>query len=184
MDISGVLAISGKPGLYKVIGQSKETLIVQSLIDGRKFPASATNRVSALEDISIYTYEEDLPLSDVLGKIFSNLSGKSAIDHKSKPEELKAFMLEVLPDYDEDRVYTSDIKKLIQWYNSLLSAGILKEEKKTVAKKDAKTKTAAKKPAAKKATTAKKPGAKKAPAAKKTTTAKKTITKVTKQSAK
>ena len=178
MDISGVLAISGKPGLYKVIGQSKETLIVQSLIDGRKFPASATNRVSALEDISIYTYEKDLPLSDVLGKVFKKLSGKEAIDHKSKPEELKAFMLDVLPDYDEDRVYTSDIKKLIQWYNSLLSAGILKEEK-----KETKPKSDKKAPAVKK-TTAKKPAAKKAPVAKKTTTAKKTITKVTKQSAK
>ena len=178
MDISGVLAISGKPGLYKVIGQSKETLIVQSLIDGRKFPASASNRVSSLEDISIYTYEEDMPLADVLGKIFKNLSGKEALSHKSKPEELKAFMVSVLPDYDEDRVYGSDIKKLVQWYNSLLSAGILKEEK-----KDAKKTTTAKKPVAKKTTTAKKPAAKKAPATKKPI-AKKAVTKVTNQSAK
>ena len=148
MDISGVLAISGKPGLYRVVGQSKNTLIVESLADGRKFPANATNRVSALEDISIYTYEEDLPLADVFGQMFSKLEGKEAITHKSKPEELKAFMQEMLPDYDEDRVYNSDIKKLIQWYNSLLSAGILKEEKKEK-KKEEKPK-AEKKPAAKK----------------------------------
>lgn len=169
MDISGVLAISGKPGLYRVVGQSKNTLIVQSLIDGRKFPASATNRVSALEDISIYTYETDMPLADVFGKIFKTLKGGEAISHKSKPEELKAFMEDVLPDYDEDRVYASDIKKLVQWYNSLLSAGVLKEEeKKEESKKEAKPK-AEKKAPAKKETAKKKPAAKKAaPKAKKT----------------
>lgn len=168
MDISGVLAISGKPGLYKVVGQSKNTLIVESLVDGRKFPASATNRVSALEDISIYTYEEDLPLAEVFGKIFKKLDGKEAINHKAKPEELRAFMEDVLPDYDEDRVYNSDIKKLIQWYNSLLSAGVLKEEKKEEPKKEAKPKTEKKAPAKKDATKAKPAAKKAAPKAKKT----------------
>lgn len=178
MDITGVLAISGKPGLYKVVGQSKNTLIVESLSDGRKFPASASNRVSSLEDISIYTYEEDMPLADVLSKVFSKLKGKEAISHKAKPEELKAFMEEVLPEYDEERVYSSDIKKLVQWYNALLSAGILKEDKKEEKPKAEKKETAAKKAPTKKA------AAKKTTAAPKTTGAKNVTKRTTKTSAK
>ena len=172
MDITGIIAISGKPGLYKVVGQTKNTLIVESLEDGRRFPANSNNRVSALDDISIYTYQEDLPLVEVLAKVFKKYNGKEAIDHKAKPEELKAFMGGVLPDYDENRVYNSDIKKLIQWYNALVSAGVLKEEsKKEEAPKTKKKTSTAKKTAVKKADTSKKSAA----PTKKTSTAKTSI---------
>lgn len=132
MDLTGIISISGKPGLYKVVGQSKNTLIVESLEDGKKFPAHSSNRVSSLSDISFYTVEEDVPLQDVFASIFDNLDGKKAIDHKSSPEEIKAFMEKVYPSYDKERVYNSDLKKLVQWYNSLLEAGVLKKEEVTV----------------------------------------------------
>ncbi|MFP5470271.1 MAG: DUF5606 domain-containing protein [Bacteroidia bacterium] len=128
MDLTGIISISGKSGLYKVVGQSKNTLIVESLEDGKKFPAHSSNKVSSLGDISFYTVEEDVSLKDVFASIFDNLDGKKAIDHKSSPEELKAFMEKVYPNYDKERVYNSDLKKLVQWYNSLLEAGIFKKE--------------------------------------------------------
>ena len=148
MDLTGIISISGKPGLYKVLTQTTNSVIVQSLVDKRKFPAHASDKISSLEDISIYTAEEDVPLSEVLDKIFDKETGKACINHKSDPAELKAYLSEILPDYDEDRVYTSDMKKLFQWYNLLLTAGLLKKEE---AKKEKSTdEEKAAKPAAKK----------------------------------
>lgn len=174
MDLTGIIAISGKPGLYKVVAQSKNSLIVESIEDGKKFPAHSSNKVSSLSDISIYTQEEDVPLSDVFTKVFDNLKGGQAIDPKSSGEELRAFMDKVFPEYDKERVYNSDIKKLFQWYNSLLDKGLLnkaKEEdtteetattKKAAPKKEA-TKSTAKKTAPKSEPKAAKPAAKKTP---------------------
>lgn len=131
MDLSGIISISGKPGIFKVVAQSKNNIIVESLIDGKRFPAYSTDRISALEDISIYTYEEDVPLKDVYIKIAEKEECGTCISHKESKKKLISYLEEVFPDYDEDRVYPSDIKKLIQWYNILHKADLisLEEEK-------------------------------------------------------
>ncbi len=192
MDLSGVISISGKPGLYKVVAQSKNNIIVESLKEGKRSPAYSTDRISALEDISIYTYEDDIPLKEVYIKIFKKEDGKKAPSHKESLNTLTTYLLEVLPNYDEDRVYPSDIKKLFQWYNLLHDAGLVsagdeekKEEKKEGKETPKKEKKAASKPKAKTAEkaakkTVKKETAKKAPAkksAEKKSTTKKTTTK-------
>ncbi len=125
MDLSGVISISGRPGLYKVIAQGKNSIIVESLIDKKRFPAYATDRISAVDDISIYTHDGDKPLKEILADIYAKQSGKQAPSHKEDISVLISFILEVLPNYDDERVYPSDIKKLIQWYNMLLNAGYL-----------------------------------------------------------
>ena len=125
MDLSGIISISGRPGLYKVIAQGKNNIIVESLTDKKRFPAYATDRISALEDISIYTYEGDKPLKEIYADIYAKQEGKEAPSHKEDITVLQSFVQEIIPDYDEERVYTSDIKKLIQWYNMLLKSGNL-----------------------------------------------------------
>lgn len=125
MDLKDILAISGRPGLYQNIGQSKNGVIVESLIDGKRFPAFAHERISSLAEISVFTHGEDIELKAVFKKIFEKYEGKEAIDAKSDGNTLKAFMKEILPDYDEDRVYTSDIKKMLSWYNLLASKSLL-----------------------------------------------------------
>jgi len=117
--LKGLLAISGQPGLFKMITESKNSIIVESLDTGKRMPAYSTSKISALEDIAIYTETEDLPLKDVMKAIHEKEDGGEAISHKSSGNELKSYFEEVLPDYDKDRVYVSDIKKVIQWYNIL-----------------------------------------------------------------
>ena len=129
MDLSKVLSIAGKPGLFKMISQSKSGLIVESLLDGRRTPAFSHERISSLEEISIFTDTEDVPLKEVLRAIFKKEDGKATISHKSDAKELKALMLEILPDYDQERVYVSDIKKLVNWYNLLVDKGMIDLEK-------------------------------------------------------
>lgn len=175
MDLSGIISISGRPGLYKVIAQGKNSIIVESLTEKKRFPAYAADRVSALEDISIYTLEGDVPLTEIFTKIYDKQEGKAAPSHKEDLTVLQDFLLEIVPDYDEDRVYPSDIKKLIQWYNMLLKSGDLKlkeEEKEVKAIKKASPKAGdkPKKAPEKKAAAKKKTPAKKSPAK---TTAKK-----------
>jgi len=126
MDLKGIISISGKAGLYTIAGQSKSSVIVESMIDGKKFPAFASNRISALEDISIYTMEGDAPLGDVYRSLYNSLDGAEAPNHKLDMSELRAKMLEILPDYDDERVYDSDIRKLFQWYNLLHKSDKLK----------------------------------------------------------
>ena len=122
MDLTGIISIAGKPGLYIIVAQTKNGIIVEGIADKKRFPAYATHRISALEDISIYTQDEDVPLSEVYRSIYDKENGGAAISHKSSNDELRAYLEAVLPDYDEERVYTSDIKKLLSWYN-LLHAG-------------------------------------------------------------
>lgn len=124
MEFSKIIAVSGKPGLYSAISQTKTGFIVESLIDKKRFPIASTNNVSLLENIAIYTYEEEIPLLVVFKSIYEKQEGKEAISHKESGKKLAAFFAEVLPDYDEERVYTSNIKKVIQWYNILVSAGL------------------------------------------------------------
>jgi len=125
MDLSGIISIAGKPGLYKVIAQGKNNVIVESLVNGKRIPAYATDKISALEDISIYTLESDVPLADVFASLIKKFDGKEGLSHKDDVINLQEVLFEVLPDYDEDRVYPSDIKKLFQWYNLLVNAGVL-----------------------------------------------------------
>ena len=119
MDLKDFLAIGGKPGLYKFISQTKNGIIVESLADGKRMPAYASEKVSALEEIAIFTEAEEVPLIEVFVKIFKKENGGAAISHKAKPEELKSYFAEVLPEYDRERVYVSDMKKVINWYNIL-----------------------------------------------------------------
>ena len=127
MNVEGIIAVSGKPGLYKVVGQTKNGVIVQGLLDDKKVAMSTTSKMSALQDIAIYTYTEELPLVDVLDKIRVKEDGKPSIGHKSSAAILTAYFKEVLEDYDEDRVYPSDIKKIISWYNTLQKVGLAVE---------------------------------------------------------
>lgn len=130
MDISGIISIAGMSGLYKVIAQTKNGLIVESLVDKKRIPAYATHKVSALEDVSIYSTADDVPLKDVFQMIYDKESGKASIDHKSADAELRNYFKSVFPLYDQERVYSSDIKKVISWYNLLQKEGLLdkKEE--------------------------------------------------------
>ncbi len=123
MNIEKIVSILGKPGLYEVISQSKKSVIVESLTDKKRFPVNSVQSISALSDIAIYTYEEEVPLKDVLYSIYKKEDGKQSIDPKSEKKKLLAFFSEVLPGYDEERVYVSNIKKIIQWYNTLVAAG-------------------------------------------------------------
>lgn len=120
-----ILSISGRPGLYKLISYGKNMLLVESLIDKKRFPVHSRERVMSLGDISIFTTSEDVPLSQVfenVGKKFEN----KAIDTKAyaTPDLLHEFMGSVLENWDEERVHNSDIKKIISWYNVLVGAGI------------------------------------------------------------
>ena len=120
-----ILSISGKPGLYKLISQGKNMLILEVLDETKKrFPAYGHDRVISLGDIAMYTDAEEIPLAEVMDAIKENGAAVSLDYKKASAEELHAFMGEVLPNYDRDRVHTSDIKKLIQWYNILVNNGI------------------------------------------------------------
>lgn len=123
--IRTILAISGRPGLFKLVNRGKNMLIVESLKDGKRMPAYSRDKVISLGDISIYTVEEDVPLAEVLESVKTKAEGK-AIDVKAigSEAEIRAFFKEILPAFDEERVYTSDIKKLLSWYNQLIAAGI------------------------------------------------------------
>lgn len=117
--LKDILSISGYGGLFKFISQGRTGIIVESLEDKKRMNASATAKISALEDIAIFTDTEDMPLKDVFKAIFDKEDGGESINHKSSADELKNYFAEVLPDYDRDRVYVSDIKKVVQWYNLL-----------------------------------------------------------------
>ena len=117
--LKGILAISGQPGLFKLIAESKNNIIVESLDTGKRMPAYSTTKISALEDIAIYTDTDDIPLKDVFKVIHEKEDGGKSISHKSSGNELKEYFGKVLPDYDRERVYVSDIKKVILWYNIL-----------------------------------------------------------------
>ena len=132
MQLTGIIAISGKPGLYKVVAQARQGLIVESVVDGRRTSISASQQVSALEDISIFTYEEDVPLKAVYEKCFDFEGGKVSIDHKSSADDLYARLAEFFPEFDKERVRPNDVKKLFMWYNLLIEKGLLvKEEAKS-----------------------------------------------------
>lgn len=118
-----VLSIAGKPGLYKLISNSKNMVIVESLVDNKKIPIHARDKVVSLGDISIYTETDDVPLKEILTSIKNKENGnKASVNPNAKSEELKKYFKEILPDFDKDRVYPTDIKKMINWYNILTEA--------------------------------------------------------------
>ena len=123
MELREIMAISGQPGLYKYIAQSRNGVIVESLIDGKRMNASSTSRVSTLTEISMFTEGEDIALAEVFTKMYAATGGKTALSAKESPEKLKAFFAEVIPDYDRERVHVSDIKKAVSWFNLLVEAG-------------------------------------------------------------
>ncbi len=140
MDLSKILSISGKSGLFQVVSQLKNAVLVESLLDKKRFPAFAHEKISSLEEIAVFTATEDKPLKEILKAIFDKLEGKPALDAKSDNKMLQAFFLEVVPDYDSDRVYISDIRKIISWYNLLLEHQLLDfTEKEEVKPEEAKT---------------------------------------------
>ncbi len=126
MDLSKILSVTGKPGLYRMVGEAKNNLIIESLIDGKKIPSFAHDRVSSLKEISIYTEGEDIPLEQVFKRLFDNQEGK-AVDNpkKSSTDVIKSLFETILPDYDKDAVYVSDMKKVFSWYNLLLEKELL-----------------------------------------------------------
>lgn len=120
MSLDKILSIGGKPGLYKLITQTRSGFVAESLIDNKKITVGMQSNVSVLSEIAVYTLEEELPLNEVFQKIQVKEKGKkTSIPHKSEKIKLEEYFFEVLPNYDEDRVYPSDIKKIIQWYNIL-----------------------------------------------------------------
>ena len=123
-----ILSVSGKPGLQKLISNSSNAIIVESLLDGKRFPAYSNSKIIALEDISIYTENDDMPLKEVFKRIYTKENGQKALSHKESNEKIIVYFNEIVQEYDKERVYTSDMKKIIQWYNLLTEKGLLKFE--------------------------------------------------------
>ncbi len=194
MQLEKIISISGKPGLFKLVSQLKNGFIVEDISTKKKASISNSSQVSLLDNIAMFTFDKEVPLFEVFENIAKKYDYKQTINHKSSSEELRTFMSESLPNYDVERVYESDIKKLAQWYNLLQKAGYITPESfvkpeapavevdeapKAEDKSEEKAEKAEKKPAAKKAPAkktaektedakAEKPAAKK-PAAKKAT---------------
>ncbi len=125
--IKRIVSIAGKPGLYKLVSQGKNMLIVESLSTGKRMPAYAHDKVISLADVAIYTEDEDMPLAEVLDKI-SIFTNAQPIDVKgfASDADIRSYFGEILPSFDRERVYTTDIKKLFSWYNQLIAAGVTK----------------------------------------------------------
>ena len=124
MGLDKILAISGKPGLYELKTQTRSGFLAESLMDGKRLSVGIRHNVSVLSEIAIYTFSEEVPLREIFQKIQEKENGEQAISHKESKAKLEAYFSEIVPDYDEDRVYASDMKKVIQWYNILQSKGL------------------------------------------------------------
>lgn len=123
--LKGILSVSGQSGLYKMVAESKNNIIIESLDTLKRMPVHSTSKVSALEDIAIYTENGDVPLKDIFKLISDKENGGKAINPKASANDLKVYFGNVVPEYDKDRVYVSDIKKVLLWYNTLLEKGML-----------------------------------------------------------
>jgi hypothetical protein len=128
MVLKDIMAISGEAGLFRFIAQGKNAIIVEHLETKKRSSAFASTKVSSLEEISIFTEKEDMPLAKVFDLIFEKEKGGPALDYKSDPGKLKSYFGEVLPEYDKERVYISDIKKIFHWYNILHALNLLVKE--------------------------------------------------------
>ena len=129
MDLKEILSIPGKKGLYKLISQGKNSMVVESLLDGIRMPIFVSSKASVLENICIFTEDEEVPLKDVFKRIFEIEKGNKTIDVSlSKPTEIEAHMAIVLPKYDPYKVHVSDMKKIFSWYNQLIERNLLSFE--------------------------------------------------------
>lgn len=126
IDLERIVSISGKPGLHRLLSTSSKGLIVESVESGKRLPANPTNSISTLDEITIHTEDGEIALAELFQRIYDAENGGASIDHRSSKEELKAKFEELLPEYDQEKVYPSDIKKCFQWYNILHEAGVLK----------------------------------------------------------
>ena len=171
MKITDILAVAGKPGLYQVLASGSASIVVESMVDGKRSSVPGTARVSNLADITMYTHDDDVPLLDILNRMHDAQKGAEGPSHKDAAQTIRDFVEGIVPELDHDRVYQSDLKKLVQWYNLLVTKDAFpleapekpedapaeeapKKEAKAEAKAEKKPakKAAAKKPAAKKAT--------------------------------
>lgn len=131
MELKDFISVAGKSGLHTIVGKSKNNVIVESLKDKKRFPIFNTNKISGLSDISIYTYDEEILLSELFDRIQKKYKKEAAISHLESAEELKKVFEELVPNYDQEQVYNSDIKKVFQWYNILHDTdNLIKEESK------------------------------------------------------
>jgi hypothetical protein len=133
MNLEKILSISGKPGLYVLKVQTRTGFVAESLLDGKKVTVSLKSNVSLLSEISIYTYEAEKPLAEIMQNIANKENKGAALSHKEDNAKLSAYFREILPEYDEDRVYPSDIKKILNWYNMLQERGMIVDEAPVVA---------------------------------------------------
>ena len=140
MKLEGIINVSGKPGLFKIISRSNNTVIIESLTDQKRTAIYSHNQANLLDEIGIYTYNDTVPISDIFTEIAKKTSCGPSINHKTSKDELMNYFRDILPEYDEDRVYISDIKKVIQWYNIMQSVNLIKISKKKT-KKETKKET-------------------------------------------
>ena len=170
MKITDILAVAGKPGLYQVLASGSASIVVESMVDGKRSSVPGTARVSNLADITMYTHDDDVPLLDILNRMHDTQKGAEGPSHKDAAQTIRDFVDGIVPELDHDRVYQSDLKKLVQWYNLLVTKDAFPLEApekpedapaEEASKKEAKAEAKAEKKPAKKAA-AKKPAAKKA----------------------
>ncbi|MFN4298899.1 MAG: DUF5606 domain-containing protein [Thermaurantimonas sp.] len=128
MDLKKIIAVTGKPGLYKLITTTRTGILVESLTDGRKMPVSTNQNASSLYDISMFTYGDDKPLREILADMYKHYNGQKAPSHKESESVLRTEFEKFFPDYDKERVYFSDIKKVFQWYNTLVELGLADDQ--------------------------------------------------------
>jgi len=129
MNVDKILAIAGKPGLFELKLQTRSGFLAESLLDGKKITVGMRSNVSLLSEISMYTYSEEKPLVEIMRTIaIKENEGPTSVSHKDDNSKLIAYFKEILPDYDEDRVYASDIKKVLNWYNILQGKGLVSKE--------------------------------------------------------
>jgi len=121
MNLKDILSITGKPGLFKTVAQAKNGVIVESISDGKRFQVFANDKISSLEEISIFTNADDLPLKEVIKRIYEKENGAVAADPKSDDKAMREYFASVVPEYDQERVYVSHIRKILAWYNLLNS---------------------------------------------------------------
>ena len=128
MNVEKILAISGKPGLYELKVQTRSGFVAESMLDGKRITVGMRSNVSLLSEISMYTHSEEKPLVEIMRAIAVKENEGPAISHKEDTAKLLEYFKQIVPDYDEDRVYPSDIKKVLNWYNMLQAKGMVSKE--------------------------------------------------------
>ena len=131
MDLSTYYTIPGKPGVFKMLSQSKNGAIMESLLDGKRLPVFVSDKISSLEEIGVFTSGDDVPLKTVFQNMFRKENGQETNVSPKDDKALKAYFSEILPEWDQDRVYVSDMKKMVVWYNLLIAKNLISLEEET-----------------------------------------------------